>query len=204
MLLRILESVISARQCTRRNPKRTINCTMFRNLVHIAAWRHGHSFFPPKAKRSVDLEGLITLRQQPNSTHIGYTHDLDVFYLRGREHRHFAEAEGTGRGQRQFYNHGPAHAQVCYIDTENTFRPERIRQIAEANGIDPTEALDNIMCAISRFCTSVWSMFSTGEKILRKRHGAKGCSCCGSAAQTQSHLTRGGRRGRAIPDAVDA
>ena len=34
-----------------------------------------------------------------------------------------------------------------FIDTENTFRPERIRQMAEAKGLDPDEALRKIMVA---------------------------------------------------------
>ena len=45
------------------------------------------------------------------------------------------------------YDVGGGNGKVCYIDTENTFRPERIREIATANGIDPTEALGNIMYA---------------------------------------------------------
>jgi DNA repair protein RadA len=34
-----------------------------------------------------------------------------------------------------------------FIDTENTFRPERIKQIAEANNLDPEKVLKNIMVA---------------------------------------------------------
>ena len=36
---------------------------------------------------------------------------------------------------------------VLYIDTENTFRPERIVSIAKANEMDPEKALDNIIVA---------------------------------------------------------
>ncbi|KXB02051.1 DNA repair and recombination protein RadA [candidate division MSBL1 archaeon SCGC-AAA261F17] len=36
---------------------------------------------------------------------------------------------------------------VVYIDTENTFRPERISQMAEAVGLDPKGALENIFVA---------------------------------------------------------
>jgi len=36
---------------------------------------------------------------------------------------------------------------VLYIDTENTFRPERIVSIAKAHGMDPEKALDRIMVA---------------------------------------------------------
>lgn len=36
---------------------------------------------------------------------------------------------------------------VIYIDTENTFRPERITQIAKAHELDPEEVLENIQTA---------------------------------------------------------
>lgn len=36
---------------------------------------------------------------------------------------------------------------AIYIDTENTFRPERIRQMAAALGLDPNETLRNITVA---------------------------------------------------------
>ena len=38
-------------------------------------------------------------------------------------------------------------ANVVYIDTENTFRPERIKQLAEGIGLDFEEALSRIMVA---------------------------------------------------------
>ena len=38
-------------------------------------------------------------------------------------------------------------AVAVYIDTENTFRPERIRQLAEAAGLDPEQVLKNIKVA---------------------------------------------------------
>jgi DNA repair protein RadA len=40
-------------------------------------------------------------------------------------------------------------AAAIYIDTEGTFRPERIYQIAEAKGLDPNEVLQNIfLCKV--------------------------------------------------------
>jgi DNA repair protein RadA len=36
---------------------------------------------------------------------------------------------------------------AVYLDTENTFRPERIRQLAEGVGINPDDALERIMVA---------------------------------------------------------
>ncbi|KAJ9653177.1 Meiotic recombination protein dmc1 [Coniosporium apollinis] len=40
-----------------------------------------------------------------------------------------------------------AEGKVAYVDTEGTFRPERIQQIAERFGVDPDQALDNISYA---------------------------------------------------------
>jgi DNA repair protein RadA len=42
---------------------------------------------------------------------------------------------------------GGLEGHVIYIDTENTFRPERITQMAEAYGMDPEEALGKIHVA---------------------------------------------------------
>ncbi len=42
---------------------------------------------------------------------------------------------------------GGQNAQCVFIDTEGTFRPERIRQMAEAKGLDATKVLNNIMVA---------------------------------------------------------
>lgn len=38
-------------------------------------------------------------------------------------------------------------AVAVYIDTENTFRPERIKQLAEGSGVNPEKALKQIMVA---------------------------------------------------------
>ncbi len=40
---------------------------------------------------------------------------------------------------------GGLNGMCAFIDTENTFRPERIRQIAEAKGLDPENVLKNII-----------------------------------------------------------
>ncbi|MFN3527614.1 MAG: DNA repair and recombination protein RadA, partial [Candidatus Altarchaeaceae archaeon] len=42
---------------------------------------------------------------------------------------------------------GGLNGTAVYIDTEGTFRPERIMQLATAVGLDPKEALKNIMVA---------------------------------------------------------
>jgi meiotic recombination protein DMC1 len=42
---------------------------------------------------------------------------------------------------------GGGNGKAIYVDTEATFRPERIRPIAERYGLDPDAALDNIFVA---------------------------------------------------------
>ena len=42
---------------------------------------------------------------------------------------------------------GGAEGKAVYIDTEGTFRPERIRQIAETKGLNPESVLKNILVA---------------------------------------------------------
>jgi len=42
---------------------------------------------------------------------------------------------------------GGAEGKAIYIDTEGSFRPERLRGIAERFGLDPVVALENVACA---------------------------------------------------------
>lgn len=42
---------------------------------------------------------------------------------------------------------GGLNARALYVDTEGTFRPERIVQIARARGLDPEKTLENIIYA---------------------------------------------------------
>lgn len=44
----------------------------------------------------------------------------------------------------QPHNLGGLEGQAIFIDTEGTFRPERIQQIAEARGLDPDVVIDNV------------------------------------------------------------
>lgn len=45
---------------------------------------------------------------------------------------------------------GGGEGKAIYIDTEGTFRPERIAPIAQRFGMDPVEALENIVYARAR------------------------------------------------------
>lgn len=42
---------------------------------------------------------------------------------------------------------GGAEGKCLYIDTEGTFRPERLLAIAERFGMDGNEVLENVACA---------------------------------------------------------
>ena len=56
---------------------------------------------------------------------------------------------------------GGLNGEVFYIDTEDTFRPERIAQMAEAVGMDPQDALDRIH--VARACNSAHQMLLVDE-----------------------------------------
>lgn len=45
------------------------------------------------------------------------------------------------------FDQGGAEGMALYIDTENTFRPERLRSVAERYGLDPDDILDNVAVA---------------------------------------------------------
>ena len=42
---------------------------------------------------------------------------------------------------------GGGEGMALYVDTEGTFRPERLRQVAERYKLDPDDVLDNVACA---------------------------------------------------------
>tara|TARA_Y100000310_G_scaffold9619_1_gene10321 strand:- start:376 stop:1467 length:1092 start_codon:yes stop_codon:yes gene_type:complete len=78
---------------------------------------------------------------------------------KGLETKAISEAFGAyGSGKTQLgltlavntqlpFEQGGVEGKSVYIDTEGTFRPERIRQIAEAKGLNPDSVLKNILVA---------------------------------------------------------
>ena len=58
---------------------------------------------------------------------------------------------------------------VIWIDTENTFRPERIRQIAEARGLDPDEVLKNIYVARAFNSNHQMLLVEKAEEIIKEK-----------------------------------
>ncbi|MBN2043249.1 MAG: DNA repair and recombination protein RadA [Candidatus Aenigmarchaeota archaeon] len=84
---------------------------------------------------------------------------LDELLGGGIETQAITEAHGAfGSGKSQLAHQlavivqlpkekGGFNGKCIFIDTEQTFRPERIRQMAEAIGIDPKKALGNVFVA---------------------------------------------------------
>jgi DNA repair protein RadA len=59
---------------------------------------------------------------------------------------------------------------VIYVDTENTFRPERIIQMTEGTGLDPESVLENII--VARAYNSDHQMLITekAERIIKEKN----------------------------------
>jgi len=87
------------------------------------------------------------------------TNCLDTLFDGGIETQALTEVYGEfGCGKTQFAHtlsvmvqkpkeEGGLDGSVLYIDTENTFRPERIVTIAQCHGMDPDKVLDHIIVA---------------------------------------------------------
>ena len=66
------------------------------------------------------------------------------------------------------FKHDP-EAYSVYIDTENTFRPERIRQFAEGLGLDPDEALKRIKVARAYNSDHQMLLAEKVEDLIKKK-----------------------------------
>lgn len=65
---------------------------------------------------------------------------------------------------------GGLEAKVLFIDSESTFRPERIKQIAEANGLDPDAVLKNIFIAKAINSDHQIILTEKAEEIIKKNN----------------------------------
>ncbi|MEE9322943.1 MAG: DNA repair and recombination protein RadA [Candidatus Aenigmarchaeota archaeon] len=65
---------------------------------------------------------------------------------------------------------GGLGGKAIFIDTEQTFRPERIRQMAEAIGIDPVKALENIFVARAYNSDHQVLLVEKAEEIIKKEN----------------------------------
>lgn len=110
------------------------------------------------AKDFVSAADIYKRRQEIGKITTG-TECLDTLFDGGVETQALTEVYGEfGCGKTQFCHtlcvmvqksreEGGLGGGVLYIDSENTFRPERIVSIAKANGMDPQRTLDNIVVA---------------------------------------------------------
>ncbi len=110
------------------------------------------------AKDFVSASEIYKHRQSIGKITTG-TDCLDTLFDGGVETQALTEVYGEfGCGKTQFAHtmavmvqkpkaEGGLEGGVLYIDTENTFRPERIVSIAQIHGMDPEKALDKIMVA---------------------------------------------------------
>ncbi len=106
----------------------------------------------------VSATDIYKRRQEIGKISTG-TECLDNLFDGGLETQALTEVYGEfGCGKTQFCHTMCVHVQkpteeggldgrALYIDTENTFRPERIVSIAKANGMDPEKVLNNIIVA---------------------------------------------------------
>jgi len=65
---------------------------------------------------------------------------------------------------------GGLNAKALYVDAENTFRPERIMQIAKYRGLDPQEALRNILYARALTSDHQIIIIDEARKIIEKEN----------------------------------
>ena len=110
------------------------------------------------SKDFVSAAEIYKRRQEIGKITTG-TECLDLLLDGGLETQALTEVYGEfGSGKTQFCHtmcvtvqkpkeEGGLDGTVLYIDTENTFRPERIVSIAKAYGMEPEKALDNIIVA---------------------------------------------------------
>ena len=110
------------------------------------------------AKDFVSASEIYKHRQSIGKITTG-TNCLDTLFDGGIETQALTEVYGEfGCGKTQFAHtmsvmvqktkeEGGLEGSVLYIDTENTFRPERIVSIAQAHEMDPEKVLDNIVVA---------------------------------------------------------
>ncbi len=90
----------------------------------------------------------------------------------------FAGEFGTGKTQlahqiavnvQQPVGQGGLSGEVVYIDTESTFRPERIVDMAKAAGLDPTEALTKIHIARAYNSNHQMLLVQKAQELARER-----------------------------------
>jgi len=107
---------------------------------------------------------------------------LDKLFGNGIETKATTEIYGEfGSGKTQFChtmavraqlpkNKGGLGGKVLWIDSENTFRPDRIVTIAKHMGLDPDKALDNIIHSKAFNSTFQQIILEESENIIKKEN----------------------------------
>ena len=125
-------------------------------------------------KEFVSATEIYKRRQDIGKISTG-TNSLDTLFDGGIETQAVTEVYGEfGSGKTQLCHtlcvnvqkpkeEGGLDGGVLYIDTEGTFRPERIVSIAKAKGIEPEKALDRIIVA------KAYNNLSSGTNNARSR-----------------------------------
>jgi len=106
-----------------------------------------------------DGSQFLAKREEINYITTGSSNLNNLLGGRGLESKSITEAYGAyGSGKTQLalslavnvqlpYEKGGCNGKAVYIDTEGTFKPERIKQIAEAQKLNPETVLKNIFIA---------------------------------------------------------
>jgi len=101
---------------------------------------------------------------------------------KGLETQAITEAHGkfsSGKSQLAFQlcvsaqmprDKGGLEASVIFIDTEGTFRPERVKQIAVGKGLDPEQVLQNIYVARAYNSDHQMLLAEKAEEMIREKN----------------------------------
>ncbi len=107
---------------------------------------------------------------------------LDELLGGGLETQAILEAHGAfGSGKSQLAHQlavtvqlpkekGGMNAKALFIDTEQTFRPERIIDMAKAMGLDPEKALENVLTARAYNSDHQMLLVEKAEEVIKKEN----------------------------------
>jgi len=125
-------------------------------------------------------EELLEITKQAQKLTTG-SEELNKLLAGGIETQNMFEAFGEfGSGKSQLamqlcvncqlpIEKGGLAGNAIYIDTEKSFRPERVRQMAEALGLDPDEVLRNIKVARAYTTDHQMLLAEKAEQMIKKK-----------------------------------
>ncbi len=108
--------------------------------------------------------------------------DLDELLGGGIEAKSITEAYGkfaSGKSQLSFQlsvnvqlpiGSGGLEGKVLFVDTEGTFRPERIESIAKAAGLNPEEALNNVFVVRAENTSQQVLTIERADKLIKENN----------------------------------